>query len=527
MITTWSPSSTGADALTIADFITAVAPPVAPVIQTTNADIPSSEVGEVYSFTFHASGSFNVWSVGSPSLPYWLHLSSSGVLTGTPPTRGDVTFQVVVTNGVGSDQATFTLRVPDIRFNPVVVKAYGPQIGPDPAASSHMSITHHAQNAGVIVHNGNLYCILIRLNVSTYGRLDSQGFPDPYPPPGYGIGLMQAIIYAHKSTDGGATWTVMDEANSPIQYWELEDTNSSPLYDGVSRLTVALWNRNTQYAGNLTIDRTMALNFQDFNMDTDLWEAPYGISGAPLVSSSYHLLRRPDGSLVCFHNRYIDGSFLLQGLTIEIFDPNSNTWTTGINVDTNLNFEGPNWRGGQPLAVIADSAGRIHVFMFLSDSISIGEPYYRGFYQQILPDNTLGPFVFYDVQDITSRTFPSVTIGFGNSSPTNPVILGDKIIIPMLNHTTCEYPTLLIGTPLSSPVFTEMPSPGMDPSCDTSAFNSERIELACDGVTLAAFYQSNPLGNQPYFLRVCRTKNLTDPTQGWESFEIYSSQAGG
>lgn len=47
---------------------------------------PNATVGEAYSFTFHASGANGqyVWSLVGGSLPPGLHLSSSGVLSGTP-----------------------------------------------------------------------------------------------------------------------------------------------------------------------------------------------------------------------------------------------------------------------------------------------------------------------------------------------------------------------------------------------------------------------------------------------------------
>jgi Putative Ig domain len=75
------------------------------------ADTPTpATVGVPYSYTFQATGAGTV-VYSATNLPAWANLNpTTGVLSGTPPTAGDYTFEVDASNG-GVVQTTVTLTV--------------------------------------------------------------------------------------------------------------------------------------------------------------------------------------------------------------------------------------------------------------------------------------------------------------------------------------------------------------------------------------------------------------------------------
>ena len=89
-------------------------PPPPPVITiTTTSPLPTATVGLPYSkaFTARAVGGTGFdWS--ADGLPAWLSMSPAGVLTGTPPAAGPVSFSVTVTDDAGAVRGgSFTLPV--------------------------------------------------------------------------------------------------------------------------------------------------------------------------------------------------------------------------------------------------------------------------------------------------------------------------------------------------------------------------------------------------------------------------------
>jgi len=75
--------------------------------------LPAGQTSTAYNLQLSATGGSNLsWSVNSGSLPAGLTLNpSSGLISGTPTSAGDSTFQVKVSDGSRSDVQTYTLSV--------------------------------------------------------------------------------------------------------------------------------------------------------------------------------------------------------------------------------------------------------------------------------------------------------------------------------------------------------------------------------------------------------------------------------
>jgi hypothetical protein len=82
----------------------------APVI--TTPTLPDAAYGEPYTQTITATGDPTItFAVTGGDLPDGLTLASGGTITGTPTTLESAPFTVTATNTVGTDAATYTIRV--------------------------------------------------------------------------------------------------------------------------------------------------------------------------------------------------------------------------------------------------------------------------------------------------------------------------------------------------------------------------------------------------------------------------------
>jgi large repetitive protein len=83
--------------------------------QITTASLPAATAGAAYSQTLAATGTaamtWSTFSATGNSLPPGLSLSSGGILSGTPSTKGTYTFTAEATNAVTCDLQTFTVTV--------------------------------------------------------------------------------------------------------------------------------------------------------------------------------------------------------------------------------------------------------------------------------------------------------------------------------------------------------------------------------------------------------------------------------
>jgi len=91
---------------------------------TTASPLPAATAGSAYAQTFSAEGGAGGYTWSATGLPTWLSLSAAGVLTGTPPTPGPVTFTVTVKDSSGGSAASsYTLPVNAI---PLVITTNSP-----------------------------------------------------------------------------------------------------------------------------------------------------------------------------------------------------------------------------------------------------------------------------------------------------------------------------------------------------------------------------------------------------------------
>ena len=92
---------------------------------------------------------------------------------------------------------------------------------------------------------------------------------------------------------------------------------------------------------------------------------------------------------------------------------------------------------------------------------------------------------------------------------------------------TDTYPTLLLGTPLSAPVFSVLGSPGIDPGFPgAGSTNTLQPTLASDGTNIFAVYLFFNTGFTGVLVRLAQTANLANPLLGWSGSEIYDGSTG-
>ena len=86
---------------------------IAPAVTiTTTSPLPAAVVGTAYSRAFAEGGGVALFSWSAAGLPAWLTMSAGGLLTGTPPAAGSVSFTATVTDGAGGvDTLPFVLPV--------------------------------------------------------------------------------------------------------------------------------------------------------------------------------------------------------------------------------------------------------------------------------------------------------------------------------------------------------------------------------------------------------------------------------
>jgi hypothetical protein len=98
-------------------FTITITNPAAPVITTTQAQVPSGTVGIAYSFTFLATGTGTLtWSVAPPLTDNLSLNTTNGQITGTPNAAATVSFSLTVSDtfGQSSPATPFTITVSTI-----------------------------------------------------------------------------------------------------------------------------------------------------------------------------------------------------------------------------------------------------------------------------------------------------------------------------------------------------------------------------------------------------------------------------
>jgi len=332
-----------------------------------------------------------------------------------------------------------------------------------------------AQTDGPFLRGGNLYSVMQSVNN----------------PPGN--------IYVVKSTDQGATWTILDLVNSPQRHITgvINAPTAGAYWDGVDTLTVAY------NAGSLTVGGPIKL--QTFDLVNEIWGPLFGTSGAPIVNAVNQMYIRPDGTLIVLTNRIMSG---FSAVGIRAFILASGVWSAPFNVDTNITIGFIS--NASSSTVIDLTTGIIHLF---GRALSGGTPLV--WYQQILANNTLGPYENF------GATFLPTFSGKGN-----PIIVGANLLLGVVDSTD-TYPTLLLGTPLAAPVFSVLSSPGIDPGFPgAGSTNTLQPTLASDGTNIFAVYLFFNTGFTGVLVRLAQTVNIANPLLGWSGSEIYDGSTG-
>jgi hypothetical protein len=347
-----------------------------------------------------------------------------------------------------------------------------------------------------------------------------------------------------KSTDSGATWTVLDAAHQPAF-----ETGSGWFDLANSKVTVAYVDANGA-AGNI--------HLIDFDLIAGLWGAPYAhvgpITGNP-AGTSISIVKRSDGTYVIFYNISSGlGVGLPTGLNAVVYDP-ATFWGVpfdlGTNITTLTGWDSTQTRVQmQGFKVTVDSLGICHCF-FNTTSNQVAPVIWgnRVFYQQLLLNNTLptaaNAFLDFPGQVAPFPAFPYNTQqlnAFSGPPMGNPVIVGNSILLPVAQRNDSvvdrfphQLANLYIGTPVSAPVWTLLSPIGLPgTSIDPGAMINDNIQIqeapciTFDGVTVSLVYSAqDDDGTNLARLRMTQTTDIVNFALGtWTGQTIFDLQTG-
>ncbi len=320
-------------------------------------------------------------------------------------------------------------------------------------------------------------------------------------------GALQTINVFRAIDPQGTAWTLLDGAHAP-QRGDKGNTGGC-WFDGNQTITVA-WTD-----ANYSPPTAGTIHLQDFDLATATWGMEYGNANSPTVYIVNQIYRRSDGSLLALFNRFYDATYGPEGLAAAVFS--GGAWGTPFPLDSNMSaayvIPGPR------TAVAMESDGTLDIFVQQFDTATRTQ--YTWFYQKLLPDDTLGAFHQFSVTDMTAFVH-----GQGN-----PIIVGDMIVWGGCAPLTVfpQYALLAIGTPLSAPVWSFTPAPGIDPSAPFSAGATYYVaDLALSATTIYALIAISDTSQDPadFSLRLGSTTNLTNPNDGWTFQTIYDFTQG-
>jgi hypothetical protein len=332
------------------------------------------------------------------------------------------------------------------------------------------------QGAPVIVFQGALYQVL---------QWDGGAFP-----------AGGGSINVFKSTDQGQTWTILDYAHSPN-----DRTDGTPCagvwFDGAHTLTIA------DTAGSPITPATSAIVLYDFNLLTGTWGAAYG-AGSTAVYSISQFFKRSDGSVVVIALDSATGSSIMANVLA------SGVWSQ-VSLTTGL--PGGWVANGSSSAVIDPATDTIHMFGFAL----VGGVTHKSYYQQFTLANAVAGF-----QDLTAVFFPQP------AAMGSPLILSGNLLWGVVD-TTKTFATILLGTPLSAPVFTVAPSPGTDPGQPIPGNPAGKRftlqpTLATDGSRVYSVLLTDATGSNQ--VRLSSTSNTGNPLLGWNGSLVYDDAVG-
>lgn len=238
-------------------------------------------------------------------------------------------------------------------------------------------------------------------------------------------------ISMFKSTDHGATWARIDEANAPSNAGGIAGT-------GINQGTIVTVCFHAQ-------SLAAPLSLIDFDLSTDTWGAVYGTAGAPVLGGSSgptSLAYRPGSSeLVVIFPGAAGGS----GLTMSVYSIGGAAWT--LTQDAGANVTGlAGWNPANSTlnrwTMVSDVDGIAFVFFYYTSF----DPTWSGrtFFQLLPLDNSLpaaGANGFFD--------FPGQGAAVNDIAATDgeifgaPCLLPDKttIVLPIGRTDTVARPT--------------------------------------------------------------------------------------
>ena len=326
----------------------------------------------------------------------------------------------------------------------------------------------------------------------------------------YGGNLYQVLqsysngeINIFKSTNGGVSWAAVAVGTGPTG---LTDVQGGVYFDGVQTVTVATT------VGSVANTTTGPIVLQDFDLATGTWGATYG-AGSGNVYQINGLFKRSNGSwlVLCVNG--------IANITTAAYVRTSGGVWSHFSLDSLLPAGWDALIGTGPSAVYDPNTGTVHMFGAAAVSGG-GAGNYKTYYQQILIGNTVAGF-----QD-TTAIYCNQMDPLTSSGP--PLIVGNQLLWGVaagLNDTFAPgYPTyasILVGTPLSAPVFTVAAAPGVNPLQPIPTYNyasgSLPPVLGTDGVNLWAVFLSESFDGvtATYNLYISVASDINDPLSGW------------
>lgn len=209
------------------------------------SDLPSAAQGYPWTHSLNAIGGFGTLVWTSVDLPSWLHLSATGVLSGTPPSAGQHAFTVSVSDeDQATDAQTFQLTVEPPPTPPPAPAG----LVATPAGPNQINLTWQAVTSGgpvtyrVYGHAGTSFEV-------DDGHLLAESLAEP--------------LFSDTGLARGATYSY---AVTAVNLWDLESLPSAPVTAATSNLSQALFvagNADTLSAGdNALVERLRTLGFE-------------------------------------------------------------------------------------------------------------------------------------------------------------------------------------------------------------------------------------------------------------------------
>lgn len=347
----------------------------------------------------------------------------------------------------------------------------------------------------------------------------------------YGDSLIYVLrasagVRVFKSTDAGATWSLLDSAGEPGL-----SKGSAYFDEDNDRLVFALVSSNSS--------GLHPINLIAFDLLTETWGSSFAGSG-PNARTIGTVWKRLDGSIVVLYaNRTGFSSGDPSGLA---FSDYSGSWGTELDVGAGITAL-TGWDETQTIVNTTSNSlnscmepdGTLHVF-FVTSSLQTSPVIWgnRCFYQQIAPDNSFGSFYDFPGQDVAVAGAQDMRAFSGGPFGRPALLIGqDKIILPviMTNRDTApddepnERAHLFIGEPISAPVWTVDTSVSIDPDVfvDQTIWPQTWGGIAFDGETIYIVFSAQGADVSTNFarIRLCKTINLSSPDQDWQASTPY------